>query len=182
MLKREHRSTRRMTCVTSSIASTIKTSLLLNPALHDDGPGTNRLNHSMASSEFHFKNSDAAQPECYFTDRNMYKLKTNKPSSEYIPHLKTIVGPRTKLHDAALLIKRKILNIDLTGRLVDSWRFPGNISFECDNRLCHQSHLIVSVRATNKQQFKLMQYLLLDKAFDRRQIRSLEDLTFAKKK
>jgi hypothetical protein len=41
----------------------------------------------------------------------------------------------------------------------------------CDNRLCHQSHLIVSVRATNKHHFKLMQYLLLENEFDRRQIR-----------
>jgi hypothetical protein len=100
----------------------------------------------------------------------MYKLQKNTPSSEHTPHLKTIVGPRAKLHDAALLIKRKILNIDLTGGLVDSWRFPGNISFGCDSRLCHQSHLIVSVRATNKHQFKLMQYLILDSKFDRRQI------------
>jgi len=105
----------------------------------------------MASPEFHFKNSNTAQPEYYFTGRNMYKLQKNTPSSEHTPHLKTIVGPRAKLHDAALFIKRKILNIDLTGGLVDSWRFPGNISFKCDNRLCHQSHLIVSVRATNKQ-------------------------------
>lgn len=124
---------------------------VLNPGLHGDGSGTNQLNHSMVSPEFHFKNSDTAHPEYYFTDNNMYKLQKNTPSSENTPHLKTIVGPRSKLHDATLLIKRKILNIDLTGGLVDSWRFPGNISFECDNRLCHQSHLIVSVRATNKQ-------------------------------
>lgn len=174
ILTREHRSNRRMTCVTSSITSTVKTSLVLNPGLYGDGPGTNRLNHSMDSPEFHFKNSDTVQPEYYeyFTDRNMYKLQKNTPSSEHTPHLKTIVGPRAKLHDAALLIKRKILNIDLTGGLVESWRFPGNISFVCDNRLCHQSHLIVSVRARNKHQFKLMHYLLLDNEFDRRQIRS----------
>ena len=163
MLTREHRSTRRITCVTTSI----KTSLVLNPDLHGEGPGTNRLNHGMASPEFHFKNSDTAQPEYYFTDRNMCQLQKHTPSSEHTPHLTAIVGPRAKLHEAALLIKRKILDINFTGRLVDSWGFPGNVSFECDSRLCHQSHLIVSVRATKKKQFKL------DK--------KLEDLTFYEK-
>ena len=151
MLTKEHRSTRRMTCVTSSITSTIKTSLVLNPGLRGDVPGTNRPSHGMASPEFHFQNSYTVQPEYCFTDRNMCQPQKTTTSSEHTPHLKTIVGPRAKLHDAALLIKRKILNINLTGGLVDSWRFPGNISFVCDNRLCHQSHLIVSVRATNKQ-------------------------------
>lgn len=81
MLTREHRSTRRMACVTSSITITIKTSLVLSPGLHGDGPGTNRLNHSMASPEFHFKNSGTAQPEYYFTDRNTYEYKLQKSRS-----------------------------------------------------------------------------------------------------
>lgn len=172
MPTREHRSFRRITCVISSITSIIKTSLILNQGIHGDGPGLIGWTITLLPLNFISKNSDTAQPEYYFTDRNMYKLQKNTPSSEHTPHLKTIVGPRAKLHDAALLIKRKILNVDLTGGLVDSWRFPGNISFVCDNRLCHQSHLIVSVRATNKRQFKLRQYLLLDNEFDRRQIRS----------
>ena len=39
-------------------------------------------------------------------------------------HLKPIISPASKLHDASLLVKGKILNVHLTGGVVDGRRLP----------------------------------------------------------
>jgi hypothetical protein len=97
---------------------------------------------------------------------SLTEVQKNTPSSEQTTHLVTIVGPGAELHGAALLIEGKILDINLTGGLVDSWRLPEHFSVEVEGRLRHQCHLIIPVRATNKPQFKFVHYTSLDNEFN----------------
>lgn len=60
-----------------------------------------------------------------------------KAESGHTPHLEAIVSPGTELHDAALLIKWEILNINLAGGFVDRWRLPVHFSRVLEGRLCH---------------------------------------------
>jgi hypothetical protein len=67
-------------------------------------------------------------------------------------YLKTVVGPGSKLHDARLLVKWKILYVDLTRRLVDGRRLPFHAASVVECSLRCQSDFKVSVSAENKLQ------------------------------
>jgi hypothetical protein len=60
--------------------------------------------------------------------RNIYWR--NKDTNGHIPHLEAVVSPGTEFHDAALLIKWEILDINLAGGFVDRWRLPEHFSRE----------------------------------------------------
>ena len=60
-------------------------------------------------------------------------------------HLFAIIGPRAELHDASLLIKREVLDIDLARGLVDGRWFPFDLAVGKEGRLGGQSHLKVAV-------------------------------------
>ena len=67
-----------------------------------------------------------------------------------VDYLKSIISPASKLHDASLLIERKILNIHLTGRMVDGWRLPFNQTIVVKSCLCSERHLKITV-STKKE-------------------------------
>lgn len=66
-------------------------------------------------------------------------------------NLSAIVRPRAELHDTRLLIEREILHVDFAGRFVNGRWLPGYLAgvFQCG--LCHQRHLVISVRAEEKK-------------------------------
>ena len=68
-----------------------------------------------------------------------------------VDYLKSIISPASKLHDTSLLIKRKILNIHLTGRMVDGWRLPFNQTIVVKSCLCCERHLKITI-STKKEE------------------------------
>lgn len=66
-------------------------------------------------------------------------------------YLVTVVRPRSKLHETFLLIERKVLDIDLTGALVDSRRIPDNSPIVVNDRLGVQDDYFVVAVSTVSQ-------------------------------
>ena len=64
-------------------------------------------------------------------------------------HLKAIVGPAAKLHNTRLLIKGEILDIHLTGTVVDGWGFPLHQPVVKESSFGCQGHFKVSISADN---------------------------------
>ena len=46
------------------------------------------------------------------------------PSPSELDHLKAVVCPAAELHDTGLLVEGEILDVHLTGGVVDGWRLP----------------------------------------------------------
>lgn len=63
----------------------------------------------------------------------------------YKYYLESVIGPRAELHDAGLLVERKVLDVDLTRGFVDSRRAPLHAPRVIQRRLCRQRHLKVPV-------------------------------------
>ena len=64
-------------------------------------------------------------------------------------NLKSIIGPAAKLHDTGLLIEWEILDVHLTGAVVDGRRFPGYISSVIESCLGCQCYFKVSISTEN---------------------------------
>ena len=58
-----------------------------------------------------------------------------------------VVGPRSDLQGAQLLVEREELNVDRTETFVDGRWLPENQSGVVDRRLCHQLYREVTVGA-----------------------------------
>lgn len=58
----------------------------------------------------------------------------------------SVVGPGSELHEAALSVEWKILDIYLARALIDGRRIPHDATCAVDDGLCHDSHLVVAVR------------------------------------
>lgn len=65
-------------------------------------------------------------------------------------YLEPIVRPATELEHAGLLVKREILDVDLTGGLVNGRRLPLDQTLVVDRRLGGQRHFEVAVRAASQ--------------------------------
>lgn len=65
-------------------------------------------------------------------------------------YLEAVIGPRTKLEDAGLLIEWEVLHVDLAGRLIYGRRLPLDQSLMVDGGLRGQGHLEVAVRAASE--------------------------------
>lgn len=59
----------------------------------------------------------------------------------------TVVRPGTELHEAGLFVKGEVLNVDLTEGLVDSRWLPHHLPRVMEDRLRHDRHLVVTIRA-----------------------------------
>lgn len=64
--------------------------------------------------------------------------------------LETVVCPRAELHDAGLLVEREVLDVNLTGALVDGWRLPLHTARVVQGRFRRERHLEITVRTETK--------------------------------
>ena len=62
-------------------------------------------------------------------------------------NLKSIVRPAAELHNAGLLVEGEILDVHLTGAVVDGRGFPLHQPLAVEGRLGGQRHLEVAVSA-----------------------------------
>ena len=60
-------------------------------------------------------------------------------------HLEAVVRPAAELHDTGLLVEGKILDVHLTGAVVDGGGFPFYQPLAVEGRLGGQCHLEVAV-------------------------------------
>lgn len=67
-----------------------------------------------------------------------------------ITHRVPVVSPRTKLHEASLLVKGEVLHVDLAKWFIDGRRFPHDLPRMVQNCLGHNGHLVVAIGAENK--------------------------------
>ena len=65
-------------------------------------------------------------------------------------YLEAVVGPATELHDAGLLVEREILDVHLTGRMINGRRFPLNQSGVEQGGLRGQRHFKVTISTERK--------------------------------
>lgn len=65
-------------------------------------------------------------------------------------YLKAVIGPRTELEDAGLLVEWEVLDVDFTGRFIYRWWLPLDQALMVDGGLRGQGHLEVSVRAASE--------------------------------
>jgi hypothetical protein len=61
-------------------------------------------------------------------------------------HLEAVVRPTAKLHDTRLLVKREVLDVDLTRALVDGGRLPLYPACVVEGGFRGQRHLEVAIR------------------------------------
>ena len=64
-------------------------------------------------------------------------------------NLEAVISPATEFHDAGLLIKRKILDVYLTGWFIYRGRFPFDKSIVPKRGLSGKSHLKITISAAN---------------------------------
>lgn len=83
----------------------------------------------------------------YFTG-SLRQQQNNK--YKYSTYHIAIVTPRSKLHEASLLVKRKVLHVNLAERLVDGGWLPNYFSVVVEDCFRHDRHFIVTVGAGNK--------------------------------
>ena len=93
-----------------------------------------------AISLFYLKALSRTEPAGSITMRN------NSVTS----HLFAIVSPRAELHDASLLVKREVLDVNLTRGLVDGRRLPLDLAVREEGRLGGQGDLKVTVGTVRK--------------------------------
>ena len=60
-------------------------------------------------------------------------------------YLKSVISPTAEFHHAGLFIKRKILNIHFTRRVVNSWWFPLYSSWMVECSFCTQGDFKISI-------------------------------------
>ena len=60
-------------------------------------------------------------------------------------HLKSIIGPATKLHDAGLLVEGEVFHVHLTGAVVDGRGLPLNFPCVKQSGLGSEGHLEVPI-------------------------------------
>ena len=72
-------------------------------------------------------------------------------NDEVVNYLKTIVSPAAELHDASLLVERKVLDVHLAGRVVDGRRLPLHFARGHQGGLCGQRDLEVAVGAERRR-------------------------------
>ena len=65
-------------------------------------------------------------------------------------YLKAVIGPRTELEDAGLLVEWEVLHVDLAGWLINGRGLPLDQSLMVDGGLRGQGHLEVAVRAASE--------------------------------
>ena len=65
--------------------------------------------------------------------------------------LEAIVGPRAKFHDTCLFVEGEILDVHLTGAVVDGGGFPLHQALAVQRRLGGQRHLEVAVSTDDKR-------------------------------
>lgn len=65
-------------------------------------------------------------------------------------YLEAVIGPRTELEDAGLLVEWEVLHVDLAGWLIYGRRLPLDQSLMVDRGLRGQGHLEVAVRAASE--------------------------------
>jgi hypothetical protein len=73
------------------------------------------------------------------------------PTRPSLPHLKPVVGPAAKLHDAGLLVEGKVLDVHLARRVVDRGRLPLHLARGHQGCLRRKGHLKVAVGAEMKE-------------------------------
>lgn len=66
-------------------------------------------------------------------------------------YLKTIVCPRSELHDASLFIEGEVFDINFTAGLVYRWRLPLHKPVVLKRRLSGECYFEVAVRAARGQ-------------------------------
>lgn len=66
-------------------------------------------------------------------------------------YLKSIVGPAAELHDACLLVERKVFDINFAGAFVNRRRTPLDASCVVEGGLCGQRHLEVAIGTARQQ-------------------------------
>jgi hypothetical protein len=62
-------------------------------------------------------------------------------------HLKPVIGPGPEFHDTCLLVEGKVLNVDLTGRLVNGGRLPLYQPVPPQGGLRGQGHFKITIGA-----------------------------------
>ena len=82
-------------------------------------------------------------------DPSEYPGYPGYPTPSKLDHLKSIVGPAAKLHDTGLLVEGEILDIHLTGAVVNGRGFPLNQSIVKQSGFGSQGHLEVPVSTNN---------------------------------
>lgn len=65
-------------------------------------------------------------------------------------YLEAVIGPRTKLENAGLLVEREVLDVNFTGGFIYCRWLPFDQSLMVDCGLGGQGHLEVSVRAASE--------------------------------
>lgn len=64
-------------------------------------------------------------------------------------YLKAIIRPGAKFHDAGLLIKGEVLDVDLAGRLVNRWRLPVDSTGIVESGFRRQGYLEIAIGAVD---------------------------------
>ena len=68
-----------------------------------------------------------------------------------LAHHETVVGPRSELEEALLIVEGEELDVDVAGRLVDGRRVPHDLAGVVQLRFRHDSHLVVAVGTAERQ-------------------------------
>lgn len=76
--------------------------------------------------------------------------RTNDLTATMQIYLEAVIGPRTKLEDAGLLVEGEVLHVDLARWLIYGRRLPLDQSLMVDCGLRGQGHLEVAVRAASE--------------------------------
>lgn len=61
-----------------------------------------------------------------------------------------VICPRAELEGAVLLVKGKMLDLNLTGAFVDGWRKPVDAAIEKNNGIGEDCYLIGTISATRR--------------------------------
>lgn len=82
--------------------------------------------------------------------QTVMKHRATTPCFNSYSYLESIVRPTTEFENAGLFVKRKILNVNFTGGLVNGWWLPLDQTLMVDGGLGGQRHLKVPVRAARE--------------------------------
>ncbi len=74
------------------------------------------------------------------------------PRSKTSSYLEAIIGPAAELHHAGLLVEWEILDVHLTGGMVNSRRSPLDLARVHQSSFCGQGHLEVAVSTAKAAQ------------------------------
>ena len=96
-------------------------------------------------------------------------VKRYKKHNDYLPkqlsHHVSVVSPRSKLHETSLLVEREVLDINFTGRLVNSRRLPLHYAVGMQYCLRHYRHLVVTIGTAGSERYKINSNLMLTLSF-----------------